>query len=84
MQHDGNDNSSLDLNFSSLEQEFEAWRRSWLESLIDDYGMLSYAMSDGAGFIKRCLSEDGLHPTPAGYQIMARVAEGGMDSALPS
>src|SRR5208282_1241091 len=30
MQHDGNDDSSHDLNFSSLEQEFEAWRRSWL------------------------------------------------------
>ena len=42
MQHDGNDNDSHDLNFSSLEQEFEAWRRSWLESLIDDYGMVSY------------------------------------------
>ena len=42
MQHDGNDNGSHDSNFSSLEQEFEAWRRSWLESLIDDYGMLSY------------------------------------------
>jgi len=41
MQHDGNDNGSHDLNFSNLEQEFEAWRRSWLESLIDDYGMLS-------------------------------------------
>jgi lysophospholipase L1-like esterase len=242
MQHDGNDDSSHDLNFSSLEQEFEAWRRSWLESLIDDYGMLSYyraanaclkppapkesrvvffgdstegwaleeyfpnkpyinrgicaqttpqmllrfrqdvialrpravvinagtndiggntgpmlaedikancasmaeiaqangirvilssllpsphnetlssryslfkhppertlelnrwlknysasqgcdfldyfiAMSDGEGFVKRCLSEDGLHPTPAGYQVMARVAEAGIDSALAS
>ena len=243
MQHDGNDNGSHDLNFSSLEQEFEAWRRSWLESLIDDYGMLSryraanaslkppapkesrvvffgdsitegwaleeyfpnkqyinrgicaqttpqmllrfrqdvialgpravvinagtndiggntgpmlaedikancasmaeiaqangirvilssllpsphnetlssryslfkhppertlelnrwlknysasqgcdfldyfIAMSDGGGFVKRCLSEDGLHPTPAGYQVMARVAEAGIDSAPAS
>ena len=243
MQHDENDNSGHDLNYSSLEQEFEAWRRSWLESLIDDYGMVSRyraanaslnpptpnedrvvffgdsitegwaleeyfpgkpyinrgisaqttpqmllrfrqdvialrpmavvinagtndiggntgpmliedikancasmseiaqangvrvilssllppphnetlssryslfkhppertlalnrwlkeysvsrgcgfldyfgAMSDGKGFVKRCFSEDGLHPTPAGYLVMARVAQAGIDQALAS
>ena len=42
------DTGSHDFNFSSLENEFEAWRRSWLESLIDDYGLLSrYRAANG-------------------------------------
>lgn len=37
MQQDANDAAS----FATFDLEFEAWRKTWLESLIDDYGMLS-------------------------------------------
>jgi lysophospholipase L1-like esterase len=40
-------------------------------ALIDDHGML-----------KRDLSDDGLHPNPAGYRIMAPLAESAIEKAL--
>jgi lysophospholipase L1-like esterase len=49
MHHDGNDNSSGDFTYSDLEAEFHAWRKSWLESLIDDYGMLARYRVANAG-----------------------------------
>ena len=49
MQHDENNNSSHDLNYSCLETEFHAWRKSWLETLIDDYGMLARYRAANAG-----------------------------------
>jgi len=64
--------------------ELNRWLKNY--SASQGYGFLDYfsAMSDGEGFVKRCLSEDGLHPTPAGYLVMARVAQAGIDSALAS
>ncbi len=60
----------------------------WLEaySLSHGCGFLDYfgAMSDGEGFVKRNFSEDGLHPTPAGYTIMAQIAQAAIDRTLAS
>ena len=40
------------------------------------------AMVDEKGFLKRDLSEDGLHPNKAGYAVMAPLAEKAIQSAL--
>jgi len=60
----------------------------WLKdtSLTQGCDFLDYftAMRDGEGFIKRSFSEDGLHPTPAGYRVMAQVAQPGIEQALES
>jgi lysophospholipase L1-like esterase len=64
--------------------ELNRWLKNYSASQGCDFLDYFIAMSDGAGFIKRCLSEDGLHPTPAGYQVMARVAKAGIESAFPS
>jgi lysophospholipase L1-like esterase len=42
------------------------------------------AMVDDKGFLKRELSDDGLHPNTAGYKIMARIAENAIQSAVHS
>ncbi len=41
MQHEDDHGSDHSDFAASLEQEFQAWRKSWLESLTDDYGALS-------------------------------------------
>jgi lysophospholipase L1-like esterase len=45
---------------------------------------LDYAtpMSDDKGLLKRELAEDGLHPNPAGYAVMAPLAEQAIAKAL--
>jgi lysophospholipase L1-like esterase len=40
------------------------------------------AMVDDKGFLRRDLSEDGLHPNKAGYAVMAPLAEKAIQSAL--
>jgi lysophospholipase L1-like esterase len=40
------------------------------------------ALVDERGLLKRSLSDDGLHPTDAGYQIMASLAEKAIQKAL--
>jgi lysophospholipase L1-like esterase len=40
------------------------------------------ALVDERGMLKRGLSDDGLHPTDAGYKIMARLAEKAIQKAL--
>jgi len=37
---------------------------------------------DERGMLKRTLSDDGLHPTDAGYKIMAPLAEKAIQKAL--
>jgi lysophospholipase L1-like esterase len=39
---------------------------------------------DEKGLLKRDLAEDGLHPNPAGYKIMAPLAEKAIERALAS
>ena len=42
------------------------------------------AMKDAAGGLPPALSKDGVHPLPAGYAIMAPLAEAGIEKALKS
>jgi len=39
-------------------------------------------MVDDQGLLKRDLAEDGLHPNPAGYKMMAPLAEAAIAKAL--
>jgi lysophospholipase L1-like esterase len=39
-------------------------------------------MTDEKGMLKRALAEDGLHPNPAGYKIMAPIASAAIEAAL--
>ncbi len=58
----------------------------WLKDYCDKSGFvyLDYfdAMVDEKGFLKRDLSEDGLHPNPAGFRIMAPLAEAAIQKTL--
>jgi lysophospholipase L1-like esterase len=40
------------------------------------------ALADERGMLRRALSDDGLHPTDAGYKIMAPLAEKAIQKAL--
>ncbi len=64
--------------------EMNRWLRDYAVSHA--FGFLDYfsAMSDGEGVVKPSLSEDGLHPTPAGYRIMTQVAQAGIGATLGS
>ena len=39
-------------------------------------------MVDEKGLMKKSLADDGLHPNPAGYKIMAPLAEAAIQKAL--
>ena len=58
----------------------------WLKEYSVSHGcdFLDYfgAMSDAEGFVKRSFSEDGLHPTAAGYLVMAQIAQAVIDQGL--
>jgi lysophospholipase L1-like esterase len=58
----------------------------WLKDYCAKNGLvyLDYfsAMADERGMLKRALSDDGLHPTDAGYKIMAPLAEKAIQHAL--
>ncbi len=58
----------------------------WLKSYCDAGNCiyLDYfsAMVDGQGHMKKELADDGLHPNPAGYKIMAPLAEAAIAKAL--
>lgn len=66
-------------------QQIRALNR-WLEDYAASQGheFVNYfgAMSDGGGFLTPELSEDGLHPAPAGYAVMAKTACGAIERAL--
>ena len=49
------------------------------------YTYLDYftPMLDDAGFLKKDLAEDGLHPNAAGYKIMAALVQSAIDRTLP-
>jgi lysophospholipase L1-like esterase len=57
----------------------------WLKKYCADNGhvYLDYftPMVDGKGMLKKDLAEDGLHPNPAGYKIMAPLAEAAIQKA---
>jgi lysophospholipase L1-like esterase len=60
----------------------------WLKDYCATNGLiyLDYfrAMVDEKGLLKRGLAEDGLHPNPAGYKLMAPLAERAIERALAS
>ena len=59
---------------------------NWLEAYAarNHYGYVNYytAMKDSAGALSHDLSADGVHPSPAGYAVMAPLAKAGIDEAL--
>jgi lysophospholipase L1-like esterase len=58
----------------------------WLQDYCAANGLvyLDYfsPMADDKGLLKRDLAEDGLHPNPAGYKIMAPLADAAIGKAL--
>ncbi len=58
----------------------------WLRSYAADKGYVYVdyysAMTDAAGGLTKKLSPDGVHPSAAGYAIMAPLAESGIEKAL--
>jgi lysophospholipase L1-like esterase len=63
--------------------ELNRWMKSYVaahpDSLYLDYFT---PMVDDKGLLKRDLAEDGLHPNPAGYKLMAPLAEAAINKAL--
>ena len=72
--------------FSSARRRRFCELNRWLKDYCENSGFvyLDYfdAMVDEKGFLKRDLSEDGLHPNPAGFRIMAPLAEAAIQKAL--
>jgi lysophospholipase L1-like esterase len=58
------------------------WLRNYCAA--NGYVYLDYfsAVVDDKGFLQRDLAEDGLHPSPAGYKIMAPLADAAIAKAL--
>lgn len=62
-------------------EALNAWLREYAASerlVFVDYGSV---LGDGAGGIKRELSTDGVHPNPAAYALMRKVAQGAIGEA---
>jgi len=62
----------------ALNAMLEAWAKSGGLVWVDYYSVLA----DASGAMKSGLSLDGVHPTAAGYAIMAPLAEAGIQKAL--
>ncbi len=62
----------------ALNQRLEAWCRSEGIVWVDYYS----ALADANGAMKPGLSQDGVHPTAAGYALMEPLAQVGIDKAL--
>ena len=60
------------------------WIKSYAAEHDDLYLDYFSAMVDDKGFLKKDLSEDGLHPNKAGYDVMAPLAQAAIDKALAS
>ena len=83
-------------NYTSKSQDFFLQRspekilalNRWLQDYCAANGLvyLDYfsPMVDDKGLLKRDLAEDGLHPNPAGYKIMAPLAGAAISKALAS
>ena len=81
-------------NYTPKSQDFYAQRppqkilelNRWLKDYCaaNGYLYLDYfsAMVDDKGLLKRDLADDGLHPNPAGFKIMAPLAEAAITKAL--
>ena len=58
------------------------WIKSYAGEHDDVYLDYFSAMVDDKGFLRKELSEDGLHPNKAGYDVMAPLAQAAIDKAL--
>jgi lysophospholipase L1-like esterase len=58
----------------------------WLQQHCNEKGYLYLdyfpALADEKGLLKAELADDGLHPNPAGYKVMAPLAQAAIDKAL--
>jgi len=61
-----------------------AWLRGYAMARHFVYVDYYSAMKDDRGGLPAALSKDGVHPLPAGYAIMAPLAEAGIEKALKS
>jgi lysophospholipase L1-like esterase len=59
-----------------------AWLRGYAAAKGDVYVDYHAAMKDERGGLPAVLSKDGVHPLPAGYAVMAPLAEAGIEKAL--
>jgi acyl-CoA thioesterase-1 len=59
-----------------------AWLRRYASSVGETYVDYHSAMKDARDGLPPELAKDGVHPTEAGYRIMARLVEQGIDQAL--
>ena len=61
---------------------------AWIKAYAAEKGYVYVdyysAMKDERGGLPATLSKDGVHPLPAGYAIMAPLAEAGIEKALKS
>lgn len=62
--------------------ELNAWIRKYAAEKGYVYVDFYSAMKDERGGLPSTLSKDGVHPLPAGYAIMAPLAEAGIEKAL--
>jgi lysophospholipase L1-like esterase len=60
----------------------DAWIKAYAEEKSYVYVDYYSAMKDERGGLPPSLSKDGVHPLPAGYAIMAPLAEAGIEKAL--
>jgi lysophospholipase L1-like esterase len=58
------------------------WLKAYAASQHYPYVNYYAAMKDAKGGLKRSLSPDGVHPSPAGYAVMTPLAQAGIDAAL--
>jgi lysophospholipase L1-like esterase len=65
-------------------RELNAWLKD--QAMRNKYVYVDYfsAMLDDKGLLKRELSEDGLHPNPAGYAVMVKLLEPGIEKTIKS
>jgi lysophospholipase L1-like esterase len=83
----GHDNAGRPLNMTKGRPPasilvLNAWIKKYVEEHHEIYLDYFAAMVDAKGLLKSDLSDDGLHPNLAGYQVMAPLAEAAIAKAL--
>jgi lysophospholipase L1-like esterase len=83
----GHDNAGRPLNMTNGRPPasilvLNAWIKKYVEEHHEIHLDYFAAMVDEKGFLKSDLSDDGLHPNLAGYQVMAPLAEAAVTKAL--
>jgi lysophospholipase L1-like esterase len=83
----GRDNAGHPLNMTNNRPPasilvLNAWIKKYAEEHHEIYLDYFAAMVDDQGFLKSNLSDDGLHPNLAGYQVMTPLAEAAIAKAL--